>query len=365
MGKKAPDAPDMSAYAAASERAAQLSYQASQDQLAWAKEMWGEQKALLEPVLNTQLDIMRSQYDNGMKDRARYESLYQPLEENLVQEFQNFDTPERRAQRAGEAQASVAMAQNAQRNNALARLEGFGIDPSQTRSAALDRNLRAMEAAQQAAAGNIERRNTEALGRSLRAEAINIGRGYPSQVAGAYGQTLQAGTNAVGNMNNTVQTGANTMGTGMQWMGLGLQGTNQAANITNMGYQNQLAQYNANSSPLETIAGLGGTAARMYSSGMFGGAAQGGAVPDDLAPVPQEGDVYPTKLKKGEFVLPEEAVRFYGEDKIRKMVAKARAEMGIPEEGGAGPRQVEHPRLSRDVRAALPPPPTRTLADFV
>lgn len=363
MGKKSPDAPDMSAYAAASERAAELGYKTSQEQLAWAREMWGEQQALLEKVLGPQLDIMKQQYENGMKDRARYEQLYQPLEENLVAEFQSFDTPERRAQRAGQAQAQVRMAQEAQRNNALSRLESFGIDPSQTRSAALDRGVRAQEAAQVAAAGNVERQNVENTGRALRAEAINIGRGYPSQVAGSYGQTLQAGNSAMGNMNSTVGVGANTMGTGLQWGAQGLAGTGQAANITSQGYQNKLAGWQAQGSPWELVGQIGGAWA---GSGFQFGKQRGGAIAESLDEELAMGDIGPAgpddvvpaqlasgeaiRLAPGEFILPREAVEFYGTDKLRKMVAKAREAQGIPEEGGAGPK-INAPKNSREVRA--------------
>lgn len=357
MGKKAPDPPDLSASAQASERAAELAYQSSAEQLQWAKDMWGEQKDLLQQVLGPQLDIMKQQYAAGMKDRAQYETLYQPLEENLVKEFQSFDTPERRAERAGRAQASVAGAQEAQRNSAVARLQGYGIDPSQVQSAALDRNIRAGQAAQQAAAGNIERKNVEDTGRALRAEAINIGRGYPSQVAGSYGQTLQAGNSAIGNMNSTVGTGAGTMGTGLQWQQQGLAGTMQGANIRSMDYQNELAGYNAGMTPFEGLMGVAGIGASLYT-GRKGFGAEGGEVPGDLSAIPSPEDKHPAMLAKGEFVLPREAVEFYGTDKIRKMVAKAREAQGIPAEGGAGPKpsgaKVEHPQFSRKVMPAIP-----------
>lgn len=345
MGKKAPDAPDMTPYAQASERAAELGYQTSREQLDWAKEMWGEQKALLQDVLGPQMDIMQQQYTAGMQDRARYQSLYQPLEENLIREFQSYDTKERRDERAGQAMAQVRATQDAQRNNALARLEAYGIDPSQTQSAALDRNIRAQEAAQQAAAGNIERENVRNTGRSLRAAAIDIGRGYPSQVAGAYGQSLAAGNSAVGNMNSTVGTGAGTMGTGLQWGNYGLAGTGQAANITSQGYQNKLGGFQAQGSPWEALAGIAGAWA---GSGFRMGSQEGGAIPDDLAPAGPK-DKYPAMLAEDEFVMPAEVTRFFGEDRLRKMVAKAREHYGLPIEGGGGPK-TEHPHMSREVR---------------
>ena len=241
----APDAPDYTATAAASEYAADLAYKTSQEQLDWARQQWGDQKSMLDDVLGTQTKVMDEQHQAAMKDRARYEQIYQPLEENLVEEFQEYDSPWRRDLERGRAMAGVQQTFDAQRKNAQARLEQYGIDPSQTRSQALDANARVEMAAQQAAAGNIASQNVEAMGRSLRTEAINIGRGYPSQVAAAYGQTLQAGNSAMGNINSTVASGANTMGTGLQWGNQGLNATQQQANIQNMGFQNQLSAFNA------------------------------------------------------------------------------------------------------------------------
>lgn len=368
MGKHSPKAPDMTAYAQASERAAELSYQASQDQLAWAREMWGEQKTLLEQVLGPQLEIMKAQYDAGMKDRARYEQLYQPLEENLVREFQSYDTPERRASRAGAAQAQVAIAQRAQRENTMARLEGYGIDPSQTRSAALDRGLAADEAAQQAAAGNIERNNVENIGRALRAEAINIGRGYPSQVAGAYGQTLTAGNSAVGNMNSTVGTGAGTMGTGLQWGAQGLNATNSAANITNQGFRNELAAFEAQGSPWELAAQVGGAWAGSGFRRPWGGA-RGGAIEADAEvgeprpPAPRDtvrarvvGSEDGVMLQPGEGIVPKVVREYYGQKFFDNLTTKALEAMGIDENDLGTPREdqrIEHPHNSREVRRAI------------
>jgi hypothetical protein len=221
-----------------------------------------DQKDLLEQVISQQLPVQEEQLANARADRARYEELYQPLEENLVQEFFDYDSPERRELEAGRAQADVSRAFEAQRENALRQLESYGVDPSQTRSQALDLGMRAQEAAGQAAAGNTARNRVEDMGRSLRAEAINIGRGMPSQVAAAYGQSLAAGQTALGGMNQTVGTGASALSSGTNWMNAGTSALNTNINALNTGYQNALssAQFDADNglgSALTTAAGIG------------------------------------------------------------------------------------------------------------
>lgn len=251
-GKSAPPPPDYGPLAEQAEKAAELGYKASQEQLAWAREQWVDQKDLLNRVLETQLPIQQEQYENAKKDRERYETLYQPLEENLIKEFQSYDTEERRTLEAGRAIADVSRAFEAQRENAARNLESYGVDPSETRHQALDLGIRAQAAASQAAAGNVARNRVEDVGRSLRAEAINIGRGMPSQVAAAYGQSLSAGSSAVGNMSGTVGAGTQAMSSGTGWMNAGTSANQASASALNMGYNNALA-----GSQMEAEYGLG------------------------------------------------------------------------------------------------------------
>lgn len=349
MGKKSsPKAPDLSALAAASELAAELGYKTSQEQLAWAREMWDQTKDLLGPVLDIQQKVMENNYQTSVADRARYEEKFQALEDNLIQEFQDYDSPERRAQKAGEAQAQVRMSNDAaiQRNRAY--MQSFGIQPGMGLD--VEAGLKADYAAREAAAANMARKGVEDTGRALRAEAINIGRGMPSQVAASYGQALNAGNAAVGNMNNSVQTGAGTMGTGLQWGAYGLNATGQGANIRNSQFQNELASFESQGSPWELAAmGIGAAAGA-------GGYNAGGPVAPEQMQDPQQRtaigeDSVPAELTPGEYVFPKEAAMFYGTEKLDKMVAKARDAQGIPDRGEPAPQTP----LMANVGGTIPP----------
>ena len=344
MGKKSsPKAPDMTALAAASEKQAELGYQASQDQLSWAREMWDKTEQLLGPTLDIQQKIMQQNYDNAIKDRAEYEQ-YKPLRDSLIKEFQEYDTPERRAKEAGDAQAQVRTANEAARQRSLDKLEGYGIDPSQTRSQALDKTLLTQQAANEAAAGNVARKATTDTGRALRSEAVNIASGMPSNVAQSYGMALNAGNSAISNMNSSVGTGAQTMGTGLQWGQYGTNATGQSANIRSSQFQNELASYEAQGSPMEMIATIGGIAAGA-------GYNEGGEVAPAMKAHPTQRtptghDAVPASLTPGEYVVPKEAVAFFGTKRLDGMVAQARKAQGIPEN-----RAEQRPPLSGQDRA--------------
>lgn len=335
MGKpKAPAPPDYSGVAAASERAAELSYQLGQEQLAWAKEQYALDSEVYNRIVDGFLADMDETSQAAAKDRAFYEDYYQPLEKDLVEEAKNYDTPERRAREMGAAQAQVAQQFDAQRENAQRELEAYGIDPSSTRYGALDIGVRTAQAASQAAAGTAASNRVEDNARALRAEAINVGRGYPGQIAGAYQVSQGAGTGAAGIVGQGTQIGGQTMGTAPTYMGLGNQAVGTWGNTLNMSYQNQLAQFKANqsvSSGWGSALGLiGGIAGRAF------GLADGGAVPDprEVGAIPEEMspsagavvDDVPANLDVGEFVIPEDVVSWYGEKHMYGLIEKASKE---------------------------------------
>lgn len=244
MGGKseAPPAPDYTALANASIEAAQLARLTAQDQLAWAR----EQSAKLDPYVTNYLDAMtRSSNDqtaDARADRERYERIYQPIEDQFVDKAANWNSAVRSDQRAGAAMADVRQAFEARRQSALAQLESYGIDPSQTRFQALDLGTRVQEAAATAAAGTQSRQQTEATGMALQGEAINIGKGYPGQVAQSYAGAVAAGNSAIGQATNSLSTASSAMGSPTQWMGAGTGYINAGTNALNTGFQNNLAR---------------------------------------------------------------------------------------------------------------------------
>lgn len=343
---KAPPPPDYSGVAAASERSAELNFQLGQEQLAWARETYANDQQIITRVVD---DAMRRAEVNdaaAAKDRERYEAIFQPLEDDLARDAQSFSSEERQRQEMEKAQSTVAQNFEAQRRAAIQNLESFGVDPSATRYAALDAGSRVAQAAATAGAGNQARAQTEAIGRALRSEAINVGRGYPGQVAGTYATALQSGNQAANSQLAGTASGASTMGTGTQWAGLGNQALGTWGNTLNMGYQNQLAAADFNS---RQSSGLGGLAGAVFGAAgnaggfgtLFAGLNEGGTVPEADAsgqPITSGGNVprasSPTrgaaiddvnaKLTAGEFVVPKDIVSWKGEEFFQKLIEKSR-----------------------------------------
>lgn len=341
-GAEAPPPPDYSAVAEASAESAKLSFELGKEQLEWAKEQYGKDNEIISKVVDAALARQAQNDEAALSDRRRYEDVYQPLEDKLVQEAQDFASPERIEQRAGAASAEVAQQFDAQRRAATQNLEAYGVDPTSTRYAALDMGSRVQQAAAQAGAANTSRDQTETMGRAMRSEAINVGRGYPGQIAGTYGTALQSGNAAVNSQLGGTASGAATMGTGAQWTGMGNQGLNTWGNTLNMGYNNQMQQFQANQQSSSGLGGLfGSVLGAAGNAGGFGalfaglaeggaveaapGATSGGYIPASASPTQGKAiDDVPAMLTAGEFVIPKDVMNWKGEEFFQKLIDGSR-----------------------------------------
>lgn len=219
-----------------------------------------------------------------------------------------YDTPERRASESAAAQAEVASQMDAARENALRRLESYGVDPSQTRSAALDSGIRIEEAKQKALAATGARRGVEERGMALQRD-----------VAGD-----QAGLMSEWDTPRGMDTGA-IFGDAVA------QGAQGAAALLKQG-QNEQAQERAQGSGLGSALGgiggaiFGGPAGASIGSaigGALGGIAEGGEIEGPGGP---KDDAIPANLSDGEFVIPEEVVRRKGTEFFDKLIEKVKTE---------------------------------------
>lgn len=196
---------------------AQYAQQLEQQQYQWGQQQFAKNSGLTDQIVNNYLQNAGTAQGMAANDLARYEGLYQPLENKLISEANSYASPNRIQSEMGAAQAGVAQNFDAQRQNAIRDLQSYGIDPSAGRYAGLDRADRAQEAAAAAGAGNQARKAAEATGRALRSEALQIGERYPGQITNAL-NTSYAGNQGAENatLANTAQ-GANLLGTANQW----------------------------------------------------------------------------------------------------------------------------------------------------
>lgn len=335
----APDPPDYSAIAKASEKAAKYAYQVSQDQLAWAKERYNLDRDLADDLIGDMRNRSAMQDQWAQEDRERYNTVFKPLEDQIVSDAQNYDTEERRKLAAQTDMATVSTQFDAAREAAQRNLEGYGIDPSSTRYAALDVGSRTQQAAAMAGAGNTAIKRVEDTGRALKADAVNLGRGFQINPL-ASSQAALGGNQAASGVNlGTTASGASTMGTGAQWAGLQQGALGNWANTLNMGYNNSLAGYKAQNdaagSGWGSALGLAGSLLMMEEGGDVD-ATTGGPVPPGASPTRGIAvDDVPAQLTVGEFVIPKDVKEWKGEEFFHKLIEASRTAKAQPKQAQA------------------------------
>lgn len=199
----------------AQERVAMAELDFAKQQDADNKVRFAKADALTEQVTNKQLAAMdlntalAKDYDDYSK------STFRPLEQSIVKEAENYDSPEEQERAAGAASASVK--QNiAQATEANARAQArMGVNPNSGRALVTQNETAITGALGESGAENAARQNIKTVGAAKRMDAASLGRNLPSQQATSAGLGLTAGTaavNASATTNNSALHGAQTVG---------------------------------------------------------------------------------------------------------------------------------------------------------
>lgn len=174
------------------------------------------------------------------EDRSRYKSVFEPLQDDFIEEAQNYDSPERQQEASREAVADVrqnaALAQEASRRT----LTRMGVDPRSGRFKANERRTAMDTGLASAGAANSARKQIEAEGRGLRAQAVNLGSGFavnPATSLGMAGGAMSSGFKGA------------------------MQGQGQKGSLLNTQFQQQMQGWQANQqSSSSMMSGLGSLA---------------------------------------------------------------------------------------------------------
>jgi hypothetical protein len=208
-------------------RAAEMSARTGQDMLAWMK----DQAAIT------------NQW--ATEDRARFQGTFVPLQDQFIQEAQDFASPARKAMEADAAAADVTLATNQQMAADNRRLTAMGIDPRSGRSRDINRRAATDAGLAVAGARNVARRTVDDQGRSLRMEAINLGQGLGVNPATSMGLS-----------NNAAATGFSGA----------MSGYGQQASILGQDFDQRMQGYNARMGAIGSVAGAVGMGTGLFLS---------------------------------------------------------------------------------------------------
>lgn len=255
--------------------AALKSAETGEQWLSVAKEQFGvanERQAKLDDLTNQvtgeQLKSMQQANDWAASDRERYIGTFRPMEDEFIKTAENWDSPERQAEVAAEAKADVQGAAATAQQARERQMSGMGINPASGRFAGVEAAAGNTTALASAGAQNAARKQVRAQAIGLKGDAINMGRGLPSQATQALGLGAQTGNSIVG---NNVQSNASwTTGTDILKSGysMAMQGYGQQASILNEKYRSELAgwkdQQDANTKSVGGLMSGVGTLAGMF-----------------------------------------------------------------------------------------------------
>ena len=177
MGKSAkpPPPPDTSRFSRGMERQAA-------DMQNWARQMWetgqeewGRLQEWSQSYMGAALPAMEEAFGWAAEQRDRFDEYVIPQMQSLFSEAETYASKEEEMRQRASAVQDVKSATEAQREAQLRRLESYGIDPSETRYQALDKQAAVAEGAAAALAANQAGERTKEIGRTLGSEAIDVG----------------------------------------------------------------------------------------------------------------------------------------------------------------------------------------------
>ncbi len=278
---------------------------------------------------------MKRQGEFAQREQDRYEDT-QPLRDRYIEDLDVWGSPEQTERRAAEAQSEVAQAQEAERLNAERNLQAYGISPEQI-ARSIDTPARIAKANALAQAGNKSRRDTESRELGYRGEAYNLTRGALAQNVQLTGQALAAGSGAAGT-NASGNQAAGMTGSPVAWSNQAGNFRGDQANAMGSQYNAQIGYYNAKqaNSPLNMIAKGAGVAAAFLADGGEVRSALPGPEGEIAGPGGPQTDAIPAQLSDGEYVVPENTVRYMGLKYLDGMVSKAKEAMAIRTQGAQG-----------------------------
>lgn len=373
-----------------------------QKNIHWAKKQNRRNWKANKPIIANMKGLMDDQIANAKETNQRYEDIFLPYQDKYMNEdipglqgkvddfsasvaklkadAEEYGSEANKGFMAGRAQADVGQAFEKSREQAMGVLESRGINPAATRYAAMDFGIRTAEAAAKAAAGTKAGLDVDETSRAMFNEAltreaqargldmgvlglkkgmIDVGETLPGRELSQQGGALASGAGAAGTQIGTSELAlkhklsANDF---MQSVNESIAGWSDTLN-KQYGAENaqQLAEIEQAKADAASSSGIGGLVGSVLPI-IQGFMAEGGPIDPSMSPSGGaiQDDVN-VMVDSGEFVFPEHAVRFYGTDKLQKMIDKTAPPSGGEAEPAIPDSSMAYQAMQPSPQAATPP----------
>lgn len=188
--------------------------QLSREQLDWGKQIYAaeapdraEAQRIGREVSDAQLEQMRQQTQITREANEDYRNTYRPLEQSLVADAQNYDTPEKRAAAAAAASADVERGIAAQRGATAREMERAGVNPASGKAMAVQSTMDLGAAKMKAGAANAASKAVEQIGYARKMDAANLGRNIASTQGTTAALAQQQGAGALAAQQSILASG--------------------------------------------------------------------------------------------------------------------------------------------------------------
>lgn len=216
-------------------------------------------------VSQAQLDSMGLQDQVTKSYIEDRDNLFRPLEQKIVTEANEYDTPERREAKAGQAVADVGQQVSLAQAAQTRQQQRMGVNPNSGNALALGNTMSLGEAATKAGAANQARDAVELQGYARKMDAASLGRNIASAQATSAGVALNQGNSAVGNAQVPAQISNQGMAVMQGGANNALGGMGSAAGVYNNS-SNLKAQAGDNSGAWGQLGQVAGAALGAYLS---------------------------------------------------------------------------------------------------
>lgn len=237
--------------------------QIAREELAFGRDQYNRYAPMYDQLMRQQIAQGEQDAQFSREQLGRYRSVFQPVEDRMVNDAMTYDSPEQVARRTALAANTVQTQFDNARGQTERALAAQGVDPASGRSVQTGIDQGNQLALARAGAVNSERTNTELMGMQLRQQAANFGRGLPQQGLQASQIAVGANNAAAGIAGQQTASRGVALQPSLSFYGGSVGAGNSAANIANTAYQNR---NNTRSDTLGAIGTIGGIAGRIFMS---------------------------------------------------------------------------------------------------
>jgi len=348
----APPPPDTSKYSDAAMADARMSSNWAKSMWETGQQEWGKLQQWGSQVMGSAMPAMEDMFGWAAEQKDFYDQKVVPAMESMFSDAALYSSKgEEQRQRAAAVQ-DVKSATQAQREAQERKLESYGVDASDLRYAALDKQAGVAEAAMSALAANQAGERTKQIGRDLTARAVGVGQNIAGQAMQATAMGANVGGAALNAATGATVGGAQVAQGAIPYLQGAYQGYDLGAGIVDTAYGRDLQRTEINNAAGQQ--NFNNMMAVGQSAGQLAAVADGGPV---MAPGGPTDDAGAVAISDGEYVIPADVVRKLGTNHFDKMIEK--------ETGRPPPSSKQAIPIPTDVDQPAQPMPTQQMGGII